>query len=288
MTRALVLGGGGTTGIAWGAASSTPSPTPASTSTRPTGWASAGALVGAFLCLGFSPRELATTLVDNVRDRTPRPRRRPSAGLVARSAAIGRSPSGAWPRRAQRLGLSEDAFVDDLAHLVGRGWPDRLVVTTVNAATGGPVILDAAAGVDLGIAVAASCSVPGVFPPVTIDGVPHVDGGVRSPANVDLADDADAVIALAPFHQALDPARRPGAQARQLPARTGWLYVRPDATARRAIGLDALSAARREGAREPDAARSAPFSQLHLWILRLPIVSLEALIAFVPIAALIT
>jgi len=271
VTRALVLGGGGTTGIAWECGvldALTDAGVDVDAADRVVG-TSAGALVGAFLCLGFSPRELATTLVDNVRTIG---RLDPGAVLRLVSSQVGRDRTVAIRRLAgsgrNASGLSEDAFVDAIsAHLVGRGWPDRLVVTTVNAATGRPVILDAAAGVDLGIAVAASCSVPGVFPPVTIDGVPHVDGGVRSPANVDLAADADAVIALAPFQQAFDPARRPGVQARQLPARTGWLYVRPDATARRAIGLDALSAARREGARAAGRrqGRSAAVAAGRIW-----------------------
>jgi NTE family protein len=42
-------------------------------------------------------------------------------------------------------------------------------------------------GVDLVDAVAASCAVPGVWPPVTIDGSRYIDGGVRSGTNADMA-----------------------------------------------------------------------------------------------------
>ena len=47
-------------------------------------------------------------------------------------------------------------------------------------------------------AVGASCAVPGVYPPVTIDGRRYIDGGMRSPANADLAQDYDRVVVLAP------------------------------------------------------------------------------------------
>lgn len=40
--------------------------------------------------------------------------------------------------------------------------------------------------VPVGLAVAASCAIPGFFAPVSIDGVDHVDGGVHSPTNADL------------------------------------------------------------------------------------------------------
>jgi len=49
-------------------------------------------------------------------------------------------------------------------------------------------------------AVAASCSIPGFFHPVTISGRRYVDGGMRSPSNLDLLAglDLDVVICLNP------------------------------------------------------------------------------------------
>jgi NTE family protein len=60
------------------------------------------------------------------------------------------------------------------------------------------VTLDARSGVSLVDAVAASCAVPGVWPPVTIDGRRYMDGGVNSTVNMALADDCDIAIALVP------------------------------------------------------------------------------------------
>ena len=58
-------------------------------------------------------------------------------------------------------------------------------------------------GVDVVSAVAASCAVPTVWPPVAINGRHYIDGGMRSTANVDLAAGADRVVVLAPLPQAL-------------------------------------------------------------------------------------
>jgi NTE family protein len=51
-------------------------------------------------------------------------------------------------------------------------------------------------GVDLVDAVAASCAVPGVWPPVTINGHRYIDGGVRSGTNADLAIGCDRVLVI--------------------------------------------------------------------------------------------
>jgi NTE family protein len=79
-------------------------------------------------------------------------------------------------------------------------WPERaLKITAVDAATGAFVAFDAASGVTLVDAVAASCAVPGVWPPVTIGGARYIDGGVRSPTCCDLAAGYDQVVVLAPL-----------------------------------------------------------------------------------------
>lgn len=77
------------------------------------------------------------------------------------------------------------------------GWPEGpLGVCVVEAETGEFRVLEKASGVELFRAVAASCSVPLVFPPVEIDGSPFVDGGVRSATNADVAAGYDRVLVL--------------------------------------------------------------------------------------------
>ncbi|KOG91505.1 patatin, partial [Streptomyces varsoviensis] len=66
--------------------------------------------------------------------------------------------------------------------LLSHEWPARrLLVTAVDAATGEFTAFDAASGVGIVDAVAASCAVPGVWPPVTIGAKRYIDGGVRPP-----------------------------------------------------------------------------------------------------------
>ena len=78
-------------------------------------------------------------------------------------------------------------------------WPDRdLRVIAVSAATGERVVFDRASGVPLVDAVAASCAVPGVWPPVTIGDTRYVDGGVQSGSNADVAAGCDVVLILSP------------------------------------------------------------------------------------------
>jgi len=81
-------------------------------------------------------------------------------------------------------------------------WPhERLRVTAVDVETGGFAVHDAASGVGLHAAIAASCAVPGLFPPVPIGGRRYMDGGVRSGTNADVALDprADVALVVAPI-----------------------------------------------------------------------------------------
>jgi NTE family protein len=78
-------------------------------------------------------------------------------------------------------------------------WPDRVLrITAIDTATGELVVFDRESGVGLVDAVAASCAVPGAWPPVTIAGRRYMDGGVASAVNIDAADDCDVAVVLVP------------------------------------------------------------------------------------------
>jgi NTE family protein len=92
------------------------------------------------------------------------------------------------------------------ARLGTHHWPaGNLLITAVDADTGEFATFDAGSGVDLVDAVGASCAVPGVWPPVTINGRRWMDGGMRSPANADLAAGYDRVVVVAPITRGLKP-----------------------------------------------------------------------------------
>jgi NTE family protein len=83
--------------------------------------------------------------------------------------------------------------------LPSHDWPDRtLRLTAIDVATGELTVFDRESGVDLVDAVAASCAVPGAWPPVTIAGRHYMDGGIASSVNLVVAADCDRAVVLVP------------------------------------------------------------------------------------------
>jgi NTE family protein len=128
------------------------------------------------------------------------------------------------------------------ARLPVPAWPDRtMLLPAVDAATGETVVFTRDSGVELVDAVAASCAVPGVWPPVTIGDRRYVDGGVRSSTNADLAAGCDRVLVVLPAPQDQpDPFSRLDAEIEQL-APVEILVVYADAASMTAFGTNPLS-----------------------------------------------
>jgi NTE family protein len=79
-------------------------------------------------------------------------------------------------------------------------WPSRqLAVVAVDAHSGEVRVFDNDSGADLVDAVTASCAIPGIWPPVTIGPARYIDGGTRSVVNADLAAGYQRVLILAPM-----------------------------------------------------------------------------------------
>lgn len=205
---------------------------------------SAGALVGAHLALGHPPEEIAATLLNVAVD-----------GSMLRPGTLARlGVAQVWPSRRHALvWLGRRATGRDWtpqrgqewaatlgAGLAGEVWPDNFVVVATDVATGRPAYFTATSGVGLEAAVAASCALPGVFPPVVIEGRAHFDGALRSLLNLDLAEGADVVVGLAPFSASARAHRRPRRQARLL-GDTTVVLLEPDQASRKAMGLDPVA-----------------------------------------------
>jgi NTE family protein len=249
--RALVLGGGGITGIAWELgllAGLRRLGTDLAGADLIVG-TSAGAYVGALLATG-ADLDTAAAGVGRI-DVELSPRIDPA--LLAEGWALLTDRSLA-PRevRARLGGLARSAPVGDGAAHVARfaatlpvhDWPERprLIVTAVDTATGDLSAWDAGAHVPLPAAVAASCALPGVFPPVRVGDGWFMDGGVRSVTNADLAAGAEAVVVVAPTGGMFRTS--PAAELRALGAPRS-LLVTPDDAARAAIGGNILDPGRR-------------------------------------------
>jgi NTE family protein len=85
------------------------------------------------------------------------------------------------------------------ARLTQDEWPEwPLLITAVDTGTGEARVFDRTSRTNLVDVVSASCAVPGVWPPVEIDGRVYMDGGIRSLANADLAEGAERVLVLVP------------------------------------------------------------------------------------------
>jgi NTE family protein len=126
----------------------------------------------------------------------------------------------------------------------------------VDVATGEFRVFDRDAGVPLVLAVAASCAVPGVWPPVTIEGRRYMDGGVRSGSNADLAAGYDRVVVLAPLVRAIGPGV--GAQVEALRKNGSRAeLVTPDPAALKAFGRNVLDPAKRADAARAGRTQSA-------------------------------
>jgi NTE family protein len=157
---------------------------------------------------------------------------RPIAHATAPNPAIARIGEIALAART----APDSAFVEIVGELIGPSteWPDRLSVTAVDALTGATVVFDRSSGVPLARAVAASCALPTVLPPVEIDGRPYVDGGVASEVHLGLAAGCDEVLAIMPVDFGRTVAEAEGLT--QLGTR--FASIRPGGAGRTAIGRD--------------------------------------------------
>jgi len=119
------------------------------------------------------------------------------------------------------------------------------VIPAVDAQTGETVVFTRDSGVALVDAVAASCAVPGIWPPATIGGRRYIDGGVRSSTNADLAAGSDRVLVIIPsLADQPDPFSRLDDEIRRLePAAVLAVYADADSAA--AFGRNPLSPATR-------------------------------------------
>ncbi|MER6448887.1 patatin-like phospholipase family protein [Streptomyces venezuelae] len=264
---ALVLGGGGLTGIGWecgilyGLARAGVDLTNAGLVVG----TSAGSVVGAQLTSGLlTPQELYERQLGGAEGEVAA---RLGAGLLARYAvAMARSRTAtAYRQRVGALALAahtvgEEERRDVLAsRLVSREWPERrLVVTAVDAQSGELEAFERGSGSGLVDAVSASCAVPGVWPPVTVGGRRFIDGGIRSATNADLAAGHARVVIIAPISLGSKLVPSPSAQAARLrEAGARVLLITPSAAARKAFGRNVLDPARRDPAARAGLAQAA-------------------------------
>jgi|SRR5579859_218307 len=255
--RALVLGGGGVTGIAWetgliaGLAELGVDVTRADVIIG----TSAGSVVGADVASGQEPEALYQA---QLAPPAPEPAARVGWDFIVRllwdvhtspDPKRARARLGRWALAIPTVPEADRRKVFE-ARLPTSVWPSRaLKVTAVDARTGQFAVFDSSGDASLVDAVGASCAVPGIWPPVTIGERRFMDGGMRTVANADLAHGYEQVVIVAPVAVGLGFMASPGRQAAALTAAGARVVlVRPDRAARHAIGRDVLDVSRRAAA----------------------------------------
>src|ERR1700733_8981166 len=208
--QALVLGGGGVSGIAWmtgllaGLAEAGQDVTGADVVIG----TSAGANVAAQLGSGLSLAELFARQVE------PALQSRELMAVIdwEKFAADllpyvdGASTPAGQLRGFGRFALDADTVPETEriavieSRLPSQEWPlTPTRLAAVDCVSGELTVFDAASGVSLVDAVAASSAVPGIWPPVTINGRRYMDGGVRSSDNADLAAGSGRITVITPL-----------------------------------------------------------------------------------------
>jgi NTE family protein len=250
--RALVLGGGGIAGIGWeaglivGLQGAGVDLTDADLIVG----TSAGSVVGAMIATGID----LPLAIDDIAGRAesalaPQAPADFSAVLTAFGVLFDtRLDPQVARERVGKMALEATLAVDGEVlkeicdRLPSHEWPERpLLITTVNTADGSFVVWDQDSGVPLPLAVASSCAVPCVYPPVEINGHRYMDGGVRSPTNADLAAGCSAVVIIEPMGH-LSP--RPLLERELEALATGNVVtIGPDQNAVEVFGNDVLDPA---------------------------------------------
>jgi NTE family protein len=280
--RALVLGGGGSTGNAWliGIVAGLFDAGLDVTQANLTIGTSAGSTAAAQFA-GASPADLfaaasvappprtappgatAPGSAPSASDSRPAPLRPTAEHFERMLATIAASADAAdYRRRIGAVGRereeASDASVRDswrsavAARLPRPDWPERrILITAIDATTGDPVVFDRDSGVDLVDAVAASCAGSVAY---RIGGRLYLDGGYRSNAeNADLAAGYDRVLLLSPLGaRSLTPEEwgtHPSTQVEELRAHGSRVeVVIPDPDAEHLFGTNAMNLSLRPAA----------------------------------------
>jgi NTE family protein len=250
--RALVLGGGGLSGIAWetgvlaGLAAGGADVTTADFLLGTSAGATVAAQVGSGLPVtdlfarqtvpARQSAELSPDLervIELIESWERLPLEFPDPAELRREIGQRALAAGTVPEAERRAVIA--------GRLPRHSWPSRkLAVVAVEAHTGEVRMFDQDSGADLVDAVTASCAIPGIWPPVTIDGGRYIDGGTRSATNADLAAGYHRVLILAPM---ADPALDEQVAGLTQGAGDGPVQVQvltPDEESVAAIGINPL------------------------------------------------
>lgn len=263
LERALVLGGGGPVGIAWqaGVLAGLAMEGVALGAADMVLGTSAGSFVGAQIASGRDPIDFANAQMklgqaEAQTQSAPAPTLDPGpfGALVAKmptdhelSQAM-RREFGVLAKAAATPSL--EAYLKSFAAFAkaGRAWPAKFACTAVDVDSGEFKVFRESDEAPLNLAIAASCSVPGIFPPVEIGARLWMDGGVRSSTSMDVASGHTRVLTLAvitPLTGALVRNSLAREEAALQAAGGATLVLAPDANSLAVFGPNLMNPANR-------------------------------------------
>lgn len=267
ITRAVVLGGGGITGIAWEIGVLA-------------GLAEAGIDLAehADALFGTSAGSFAAALVASGADLEARYRAQfepdPTEVATAMSPEVQRLYQEAFVHYFGQAVPLAKAFGEIAKHaetvstevrtkvvrarLGTAQWPDNdlLHVTAIDADTGELVVLDRHSGLSLVEAASATGAVPGLWPMVVAGGRNWIDGGMISPANVQLGAGYDRVLVIAPVAETKAGFDTLDLAVSRLRPQSTVVAITPDDAAREGIGPNVFDPSRRGAAAEAGRAQA--------------------------------
>lgn len=208
--RALVLGGGGITGIAWESgvlAALIENGMKISQIDKIFG-TSAGAFVGAVLSNNQDMKSYYHYLNEN-KDPNEQTKLKKEVYEMWRQAYI------QGGNNQESIGRLLGEMIDQVQPVISMKerkkaiakrlndskWTSQLVITAINARTGQLETINQQIGMDLIDSVAASEAVPGLWPHVTMNGKDYIDEGMVSSTNACLAKDFKQILIIAPLTQ---------------------------------------------------------------------------------------
>jgi NTE family protein len=257
--RAVILGGGGVTGIAW--------QTGILRGLQDAGieldqadaiiGTSAGSFAGAYLACGvvgeYFDLQFTGEAAEIAASMSPE-----SIKGFQRALVEGGGAPEATGRALGRMAIaaktvsSEDRAKVVSSRLPSTEWPAApLRMTAINAQTGELHLFDKDSGVPLTTAAEASGAVPGLWPVVEALGRTWIDGGSYSAANAALGADYDRVVVVAPVVAGFPGQRGTRDEVADLQAAgVAVVLIQPDERASAAIGVNVFDPARRGPAAE--------------------------------------
>jgi NTE family protein len=248
--KALVLGGGGITGIAWESgilAGLIDSGILVNHADKILG-SSAGSYVGSILANGQNMKTYYEKLANN-RDNADNAQLDPSLFELWREAfvegkkdeqvigkylgdIINKSPSTVSLKERERSVRKRIGNVD---------WTPQLEITAINAKTGTLESFNETSGISLMEAVMASGAVPGIWPHVDMLGASWIDGGMISSTNARLMANYKDIIILAPLDQKQGLVPSVYEDVETLKTNSNVTLITPDQDSRNIIGTNIYS-----------------------------------------------